>query len=185
MFERQRLGEILVAQGALSAAELERYLGEQAQKGMRIGEYLVSENAISPLELSKALATQADVDFAEEIDLDALDLDLLDHLPINFARARKMLPLWRTEYGVEVAVIDPFDIVGIDQVAQTLGHRVDPIIVSPTLLTDSLNVAYDRHDRLKGRYGAMLEDEQKESDGDGRSAEHTSELQSRGHLVCR
>lgn len=167
MFERQRLGEILVDQGALSGAELDRYLDEHTAKGMRIGEYLVSENAITPIQLSQALARQADVDFAEEIDLDALDLDLLDHLPINFARARKMLPLWRTEYGVEVAVVDPFDIVGIDQVAQTLGHRVDPIIVSQSLLTDSLNVAYDRHDRLKGRYGAMLEDEQKESDGDG------------------
>lgn len=167
MFERQRLGEILVHQGALSSAELERHLDAHVSKEMRIGEYLVSEKVIEPLDLCKALATQADADYAEEIDVEELDLDLLDHLPINFARARSMLPMRRTEYGVDVAVTDPFDLVGIDQVAQALGERIEPVIVSDTLLIDTLNVAYDRHDRLKGRYGAMLEDEQKESEEDG------------------
>lgn len=166
MFQRQRLGEILVQQGALSSAELEQHLSAHVGKDMRIGEYLLSENVIDALELSKALATQADADYADEIDVDELDLDLLDHLPITFARARHMLPLRKTEFGVDVAVVDPFDLVGIDQVAQALGQRIEPIIVSQALLTDSLNVAYDRHDRLKGRYGAMLEDDQKESDED-------------------
>lgn len=164
MFQRQRLGEILVSQGAISRAELDRYLPLHAAKGMRIGEYLVSEQVIKPIELTKALATQADADYVETILVDELNLDLLDHLPITFARARHMLPLRLTHYGAEVAVVDPFDILGIDQVASALGMRVEPIIVPRQILIDALNVAYDRHDRLKGRYGAMLEDDRKEAE---------------------
>lgn len=164
MFQRQRIGEILVAQGALSSAELERYLPQHAAKGLRIGEYLVAENVIKPMQLVEALATQADADYADAINVEDLNLDLLDHLPITFARARNMLPLRMTDHGAEVAVVDPFDILGIDQVASALGVRVDPIIVPRQILIDALNVAYDRHDRLKGRYGAMLEDNRKEAE---------------------
>ncbi len=165
MFQRQKLGEILVSHGAISNAELDKHLKEHQNRGMRIGEYLVHEGAIQVLDLTKALAEQADVDYAQEINVDDIDLDLLDNLPIHFARARHMLPLRRTNDGIELAVTDPFDILSIDQVALSLGTRVDPIIVPQSLLIDALNVAYDRHDRLKGHYGAMLEDEQKE-DGD-------------------
>lgn len=164
MFQRQRLGEILVAQGALSTAEVTKAAAQHASKGMRIGEYLVAEGAIKPTELAQALATQADADFADTINVDALNLDLLDNLPITFARARLMLPLRLTSYGAEVGVVDPFDILGIDQVATALGMRVDPVVIPRQILVDALNVAYDRHDRLKGRYGSMLEDDKKEAE---------------------
>lgn len=163
MFQRQRLGEILVSQGALSAPELERHLGLHEAKGLRIGEHLVAENVISPVQLAQALALQADVDYADAISVDDLDLDLLDNLPIAFARSRNMLPVRVTDFGAEVAVVDPFDILGIDQVASALGIRIDPVVVPKQILIDALNVAYDRHDRLKGRYGAMLEDDNKET----------------------
>lgn len=164
MFQRQRLGELLVDQGALSRPELERHLSQHEAKGLRIGEHLVAENVITPLQLAQALALQADADYAESITVDDLDLDLLDNLPIAFARARNMLPLRKGDFGAEVAVVDPFDILGVDQVASALGVRVDPIVVPKMVLIDALNVAYDRHDRLKGRYGAMLEDSRKEAE---------------------
>lgn len=164
MFQRQRLGEILVAQGSLSQAEVTKAATQHAAKGMRIGEYLVAEGAIRAHELAQALATQADADFAETINVDALNLDLLDNIPITFARARLMLPLRLTGYGAEVGVVDPFDILGIDQVATALGMRVDPVVIPRQILVDALNVAYDRHDRLKGRYGSMLEDDKKEAE---------------------
>lgn len=164
MFQRQRLGEILIAQGALSQPELDKALGLHANRGLRIGEYLVQENIIEPTELSRALATQADAEYADTIEIDKLDLNLLDNIPITFARARTMLPLRRGPYGIELAVADPFDIIGIDQVAAAIGSRVEPVVVPKQILVDALNVAYDRHDRLKGRYGSMLEADAKKEE---------------------
>ena len=165
MFQRQRLGEILVSHGALSQPELDRALGLHASRGLRIGEYLVQENIIEPKALARALAEQADADFADSIDIEKLDLNLLDNLPITFARSRMMLPLSRGASGIELAVVDPFDILGIDQVAAAIGVRVEPVIIPKQQLIDALNVAYDRHDRLKGSYGSMLEsDTQKEKE---------------------
>lgn len=162
MFQRQRLGEILVAQGALSRLELDRALTQHAAKNLRIGEYLVQENIIQPLALSRALAHQADAEHQETIDVDSIDLNLLDNLPIAFARARLMLPMRRVDQGVEVAVTDPFDILGLDQVAAAINARVEPVVVPRQAITDAVNVAYDRHDRLKTRYSSKLEAEAKQ-----------------------
>ena len=159
MFQRQRLGEILVDIGALSGAEVDRAVQLQAGKGQRLGEYLVEERMIRPEELARALAIQADVESSDSLDIDQIDLDLLDDLPIAYARGRSMLPIRRSGNAVDVAVLDPFDIVGIDQVATALRARVEPIVVPRQALVDAINVAYDRHDRLKGSYGNMLEDD--------------------------
>ncbi len=157
MFNRPRLGEILVDIGATDSAHVDAALEEQLRSGARIGHILLSGGHITPLELTRALAGQADVPFVDEIDVDSIDLDLLDQLAINYARSRKTLPLKRNADHVVVAVVDPTDVVTIDQVATALRSRVEPVAVPEQTLIDALNTAYDRHDRLKGSYGTMLE----------------------------
>jgi general secretion pathway protein E len=166
MFERRKIGEILLDMGATGPAEIEAALKEQKSRGVRIGEALLDVQAIRPSELARALSIQADVDYLEEIDLEEINLDLLDDIPINYARGRKILPLQRVGSAVRVAVADPFDMVGIDQVATALRARVEPYVVAEQQLVDALNVAYDRHDRLKGSYGRLLDDEKDESESD-------------------
>lgn len=166
MFERRKIGEILLDMGATGPAEIEAALQEQANRGIRIGQALVDAHAIRPVELARALALQADMDFIEQIDVETMELGLLDDIPINYARSRKILPLRREGNAVLVAVADPFDMVGVDQVATALRMRVEPFVVAERQLIDALNVAYDRHDRLKGSYGRLLDDDKEATKSD-------------------
>lgn len=163
MFQQRDITDILIEHGVLSAAEVERAFEVQRTQSKPLHEVLVAENFVEATDLARAVAEQAEVDFIDEIDIETVDLDLLDNLPITFARARAMLPLRRRANAVELAVVDPFDIVGIDQVATAVHSRIEPVVVPPQLLMDTLNLAYDRHDRLKGRYGSMLEDDKEKA----------------------
>ncbi|MFT4703665.1 MAG: general secretion pathway protein E [Bradymonadia bacterium] len=160
MFNRPLIGEILTELAATGPHEIEAALVKQEQRSSRIGEILVEDGAISETDLARALSIQLDVEFAESIDLDTLDISLLDKLPINYARARRMVPLRREDGVIKVGCIDPLDTSGLDQVARALRSEIEPIIVPPQALTDALNVAYDRHDREKGGFDEMFKDQE-------------------------
>ena len=56
--ERNKLGDVLVLRGIISAADLKQHLFNQKASGLRLGEYLVANNIISKNQLAFALATQ-------------------------------------------------------------------------------------------------------------------------------
>jgi len=166
MFNRPRIGEILLELGATGPTEVEEALEQQKAKPARLGELLVEAGAVSEGIVARALAIQLDLEFAEQIDIETVDLDLLDRIPINYARSRRMLPLRRDMGVVWLAVADPLDTSGMDQVARVLRAEVEPIVVGAQVLNDTLNVAYDRHDRIKGTYGGIIDDEKKEEESE-------------------
>lgn len=161
MFNRARIGEILLEMGATGPGEIQSALAEQKLRADRIGQILVESGAISTVILARALATQMDCAFAETIEVDRMELDLLDAIPIGYARARKMLPLRRENGVLLVACIDPLDTDGLDHIARALRSEAEPVVVGAQVLSDALNVAYDRHDRRRGTYGGMLDEREK------------------------
>ncbi len=168
MFNRPKLGDILLELGAIGPGDLEDALQEQQTRPDRLGELLVQSGACSAGIVARALAIQLDFEFADAIEVDRIDLDLLDNVPIGYARSRMMLPLRRERGVVLVATVDPLDTLGLDHVARALRAEIEPVVVASNILIDALNLAYDRHDRLKGTYGGMLDapKEEKKADDD-------------------
>lgn len=166
MFNRPLIGEILLELGLTGPSEIDEALRQQQTRPGRLGEILVESQAVTPAGVAKALAHQLDLDTLEQIEVDEIDLDLLDHVPLNFARSRRMLPLSMEDGILRLAVVDPLDNVGLDNVAGLLGAEVEPLVAAPQVVFDALNLAYDRHDRLKGTYGDMLDDGAKEEVAD-------------------
>jgi general secretion pathway protein E len=161
MFNRPRIGEILLEMGATGPADVQAALNEQKTRAERLGQILIDSGAVTPIAVARALARQVDCEVAEQLDVEQLDLDLLDAVPIAYARGRRMLPL-RHEKGVlRVACVDPLDTDGLDHIARALRGEVEPVVVTAQVLSDTLNVAYDRHDRRRGSYGGMLDEREK------------------------
>ncbi|MCB9506096.1 MAG: type II secretion system ATPase GspE [Myxococcales bacterium] len=158
MFNRPLIGEILIDLGLTGGREVEEARKLQQTRPGRLGELLVDAGAVTPAGVAKALAQQLDLDLAESIDIEQIDLDLLDYVPLAYARARRMLPLRRVGDTLRLAVVDPLDHVGLDHIGQLMAVEVEPVVAAPQTVFDALNLAYDRHDRLKGTYGDMLDD---------------------------
>ncbi len=166
MFNRPLIGEILLDLGLTGPGDIEAALEQQRTRPGRLGELLIQANAVTPPGVAKALARQLDVEFIEAIEVDEIDLDLLDNVPLTYARTRRMLPL-RVEDGLLIlAVVDPLDNVGLDHIAHMLGTEVEPVVAEPQVVSDALNLAYDRHERTKGSYGGVLDDSGEEETAD-------------------
>src|SRR5258708_31965518 len=102
------LGEILVTRCKVAPEHIERALAKQREEGGLIGEVLLRLKLIDADQLALALAVQFDMGYLRELPrADDIPVDLIDKLPINFARQREVLPLRRDNGRVVIAVADP------------------------------------------------------------------------------
>src|SRR5881409_1351792 len=87
-----RIGEILLAHGAVTRERLEEALAAQPERGGRLGEVLVGLKACSEEQVLKALAAQLELPYQMRLATDDVSQDLINKVPINFAKQARLLP---------------------------------------------------------------------------------------------
>ncbi|MBW2451855.1 MAG: Flp pilus assembly complex ATPase component TadA [Deltaproteobacteria bacterium] len=120
VFERRKIGEILVELGAMAPAEVRLTLERQAQAtNQRFGEVTVAEGFLDDLVLAQALAQQFGLDF---IDLTNFvpDQELIETLPSDLSFRYAFIPLRQSEGSLEIAIADPTNVAGLDNLEMAL-----------------------------------------------------------------
>ncbi|HSK02725.1 MAG TPA: type II secretion system ATPase GspE [Kofleriaceae bacterium] len=159
-----RLGEILVGRCGVAPDSIERALGKQREEGGLVGEILLRLKLIDEDQLALALSLQSEMEYLRDLPrAEDISAELIDKLPINFARQRLVLPLGRDASGrVMVAVADPTAVDVIDAVGVLLSEPVEPVVASSSKIVDHINKTYAR---LRG--GAELEEGHKKQEDEG------------------
>jgi general secretion pathway protein E len=144
--------------------DVSRALQKQREEGGLLGEVMLRMKLIDEDQLALALAEQAEMPWIKDLPkAESIPAELIDGLPINFAKHHKVCPLGRTETGrVQVAISDPSELDVLDDVAVILAAPVDPVVCSPTRILELINKAYAG---LRGT-GADLEHKKAEGDDD-------------------
>ncbi len=150
MYNRQKLGEILIEMGKLDPGGLDRGLSVQLEKGGRIGEVLVQLGLISEEDVTRALARQLDYPCEMSIDADEIDLSLLERMQLGWARDHGVLPYDKRNGYVLVATDDPLEVEVLDEVRLLSGTEIMPVVVPTTKLQSAINSAFDRKSRQLG-----------------------------------
>ena len=161
-----RIGEILVTRCGVAQESIERALTKQRDEGGLIGDILVRMKLIDEDQLAIALAAQAEMIYIKDLPkAEEIPVELIDKLPINFARQRLVLPIGRDTAGrVIVAIADPSAVDVIDAVGVLLSEPVEPVVASAAKIVDHINKTYTR---LRGvdadlQVGKKQDDEESE-----------------------
>lgn len=115
------LGQRLVANSTITAAQLQAALEEQRASGGLLGDVLLKLSLISEDGLSKGLAQEAGVPFMV-IDGMRLDRSAVALVPEPFARKHLVAPLGLNDAGLEILQVNPFDVLTIDELERLAGH---------------------------------------------------------------
>ena len=150
MFNRPLIGDLLVEAGAVTPEQLKAALEQQGEKGGRVGEILVERRICAEDVVLKALARQLGYDVQLEIDVDAIEVELLDELSLRWTRDHAVLPLRRSGAHVLVATSDPLRIRVCDHLRFVIQKEPVPVLVPRSVLIDAINTAFDRKIRLTG-----------------------------------
>src|SRR5438445_12070230 len=138
-----RIGEILLAHGAVTREKLEEALAAQGERGGRLGEVLVSLKACSEEQVLKALAAQLELPYQMRVATEEVSQELISKVPINFAKQARLLPL-RVEGDQVVAVMpDPMGTGAVGSQRLLLGASVSPVLVPTQSILGCINAVYD------------------------------------------
>ncbi|MGE0791437.1 MAG: GspE/PulE family protein [Sandaracinaceae bacterium] len=159
--EQQRyVGEILVRHGALAAERLEELLETALEKDAPLLDVVYATRETEEAKIVRALAAEVGIGFVEEVKPDEVSPELLELVPIAFARAHRVLPLREDGDVVRVAISNPLDPGPLDDLRALLGKRIEPIAVPGEKIEDTINLVYERRaDQEFGSEQAVEQDE--------------------------
>ncbi|MCB1152554.1 type II secretion system protein GspE, partial [bacterium] len=140
----RRLGEILIAQGAVDAETLGKALEVQAEKGGLIGEVLIRMKAVDEAAVMHALATQFHMEYVDTIEVEKVDPALVVKIPIHYAKRHFILPMNEEEERIVVACANPLDYEVLDDLRIFLGGEIKPVLSTQAMIFDTINLVYDK-----------------------------------------
>ncbi|NLB08493.1 MAG: type II/IV secretion system protein [Clostridiales bacterium] len=137
----KRLGEILTDAGVISAEQLGKALALGSEQKKRLGEVLIDNNIITEKQLIDVLKYQLGVDY---IDLTKVDIpdQMAQLLPKNIARKHDVVPVRVAGDTLYVAMSDPLNFVGIEEIKSATKKRVIPMIATKSATDRAIHVLY-------------------------------------------
>ncbi|MBI3323522.1 MAG: Flp pilus assembly complex ATPase component TadA [Candidatus Omnitrophica bacterium] len=169
-----RLGEILVREGLLTEQQLRDAIDFQKNSGKRLGESLVTLKMATEEQLAEVLGRQLGIPFLRQSKGElqpAADAALEKIFTAPFVRKQLVLPLSRKGNVLTVAMVDPMDLIQVDNLKRMTGCQIHPVITTPSDLQAAIEAAYGKDDLLKevvadtyGQPGEELDQGRRESE---------------------
>ncbi|MCK6570060.1 type II secretion system ATPase GspE [Myxococcota bacterium] len=135
---------MLLERGLITWEQLDQARLHALEKNVRLPEAFFALRMVEAGPLRKIQAEQLGLAFIETIDIEAIDADLSKDIPVGFARTQLVLPLWRKNDQIQVGVVDPLNVAGMDALQPTLDGNLEPVVVPEGVLVDAINKIFDR-----------------------------------------
>lgn len=140
-----RLGEVLVAAGAVKQSELKLALAEQSRWGSPLGMTLVRLGFLDEVTLIRALASQLNLPVVS-LRGKRINNEILELVPVATAEKYRCLPLLLNSDGAQqvlyLGVENPTDTAALEEISAEVGMAVQPVVVSPTDLDECIHRHY-------------------------------------------
>ncbi|MCX7942134.1 MAG: ATPase, T2SS/T4P/T4SS family, partial [Dictyoglomaceae bacterium] len=135
---KKLLGEILVEEGIITKEQLEIALEESHKKAKLLGETLLELKFINDYQLAQALSMQLGFPFKS---LREVKIDPEVAKIINFSKAKQdlILPLYKENNKIVVAMVEPTNIMALDDIKMITRSEVEPIIVPRNEFLETIN----------------------------------------------
>ena len=151
--QSRRLGEILIEGHYLSELDLDAALAFQREIGAKLGDALLSLGLINDENLAESLAKQ------KRLPLISLgerfpDPGAVRLLTEKFIRTRQVLPVDLEGGALVVAMVNPLDVVTLDDVRVITGYDVSPVVVTSSSFQETVEYLFSN----RGRLGAVAPD---------------------------
>ncbi|TDN93225.1 GspE/PulE family protein [Microbacterium sp. BK668] len=132
------LAQTLVLTGAVRAADMSAALAEVGD-GPELREHLVTSRIATEAQVAEAIALHTGHRYVELANI-PLDPNIVALVPGNLCRRYQLIPLDKRRDRLVVGILDPNDIVALDDVASVTDLFVEPVVVA----RDALEQMFER-----------------------------------------
>jgi len=169
MSSQEKLGELLVREKLISIQELKKAQEELTKGGGNLGIALAKLGILSEKEITSFLSQQYRIP-AIELSEYEIDEEVVKLISKDIALKHKLMPIARVGSSIILAMADPSNLNGIDDVKFLTGYNVEPVVTSEAGLLASIEhyyeTKYDYEDVLSGFDDAGIEIGEEEEEVD-------------------
>lgn len=139
-----RIGDVLVAAGAITEEQLQEGLAKQKETGRKLGNALVDLGFISNDMLITVLTTQLGIDYIE-LKGAKIEEKVIHMVPENMVTKYQAIPIEIDPDNpniLKVAMADPMDIMAMDDIGLVTNLQVEPLLASEEGIRNAIDKYY-------------------------------------------
>src|SRR5947208_10339419 len=140
--QTRRLGDLLVAEGLITEAQLRQALAEQKGKTEKLGSILARLGFITEEQLIGFLSRQYGIPSITLSNID-VDAETLRLVPAPIARKYEVLPVKRIGGTLTLAMADPTTVLALYDVACMTSLQILPVVAPQAASRKAIDKAYD------------------------------------------
>ncbi len=142
-----RIGDLLLSKGLITHDQLNQALEEQKKTGKKIGKIFVARGFITEKQMLQTMGHHFGYPY---IDLGQFQFDneLIRRLPEHHSRHFLALVLAERPDGLLVGMVDPLDILAIDELQRILKRPVHPAFVGEKDIVSAMDRIYRRSEKI-------------------------------------
>src|SRR5258708_5679842 len=151
-----RLGELLVREQVISAAELQKALDTSKRTREPLRDSLIKLGVVKEDDLTQFLAKQYGVAAINLAEFD-IEAEVIALIKKDMARKHRVIPVNRSDKTLIVATSDPSNIQALDDLKFITGYNIEVAVASELAITDALNKYYEeKNEALNFNLDEML-----------------------------
>lgn len=137
----EKLKYDLVREKLLNFEDLTRAEELSNLKNLHLGQILIRENLISEETLLKFIENNLRIPYINLEDY-SLDKNTLEYISPEDAKKYKIIPLFKIEDVLTVAMADPLDLFVLNNLVKSVNCQIEPVICSERLILEAVNKFY-------------------------------------------
>ena len=155
--QRQRLGDLLLANGLLTPEQIEQGLALQASQGRKLGEIVIDQGWVTEQDVLRALSQQLSI---PRVTLKAglYDPETAALLPKKVARRLAVLPLFKVRNTLTLATHNPQNAPKLREVEDRTGLKVLPVFANESEVVGVIDQS-DEARELSGELISEVDDD--------------------------
>jgi type IV pilus assembly protein PilB len=138
----RRLGDLLVAEGLITEAQLRQALGNQKGKADKLGSVLVRQGSLTEEQLIGFLSRQYGIPSITLVNLE-VDAETLRLVPPHIAKKYEVLPVKRIGGTLTLAMSDPTNVFALDDIAFMTNLQILPVVAPQAAIRRALDANYE------------------------------------------
>ncbi len=176
--KKLRLGDALIQEGLINEEQLQQALALQKKSGKRLGAVLVEMHLVTEQDIVQILSKQLRIPF---IDLSNYLIDpvIAKLVPEHIAKRHMLIPINKVGNKLTVAMVDPLNIIAIDDIQLMTALMVKPVVATHTDINKALQDAYGavaQQDKLMDDLEDIGHTEDEDLDGLGELGENDAPI---------
>ena len=138
---RSNLGEILAEVGVISQDQLSKALAAANGSESDLAKWLIDLGFTTEEKIMKGIGIKAKVPYFTSLE-GLYTAESSNIISEELARRLQVVPLFKIDNVLTVAMVNPLDVFIIDTLSKTSGFRIDPVVCTRSTIFETINKLY-------------------------------------------